>query len=135
MYDYTSLQHPLTTCTPTLYANREVQKAISSDKQKRGPYEKYSAGLVPISASTLFMYMLYHVALVHRLSTSPTAASRPYLAINVAATNIASSSVDGARKQMPLSEDQLSPRTCGPRTSCPPGHVVLGPAVPPDSWS
>ena len=26
-----------------------------------------------------------------------------------------------------VSEDQLSPRT-----RCPPGHVVLGPAVPPD---
>ena len=26
--------------------------------------------------------------------------------------------------------DQLSPRTCGPRTSCPPGRVVLGPNVP-----
>ena len=25
---------------------------------------------------------------------------------------------------------QLSPQTCGPRTSCPPGLVVLGPAVP-----
>ena len=31
---------------------------------------------------------------------------------------------------MTLSEDHLSPRTCGPRTGCPPGHVVLGPDVP-----
>ena len=27
--------------------------------------------------------------------------------------------------------DQLSPQTCGPRTSCPPGRVVLGPNVLP----
>ena len=27
-------------------------------------------------------------------------------------------------------QDQMSPRTCGPRTSCPPGRVVLGPHVP-----
>ena len=26
--------------------------------------------------------------------------------------------------------DQMSPRTRGPRTRCPPGHVVLGPDVP-----
>ncbi len=33
-------------------------------------------------------------------------------------------------KLLPVSEDQLFPRT-----SCPPGHMVLGPTVPPDAWS
>ena len=50
---------------PLLYiaqANQEVQKAISSDKQKLGLYKKYNAGL----CADISKYASYHVALVHR---------------------------------------------------------------------
>jgi len=33
-------------------------------------------------------------------------------------------------RTVPLSEDQLFPQTRSPRTSCPPGHLVLGLDVP-----
>ena len=39
------------------------------------------------------------------------------------------------RTSCPRSWDQLSSWTHGPGTSCPPGHMVLGPAVLLDTWS